>query len=391
MNLLSMVVPLLAAVVSYDKAPVLEFPAVKGSRSYQTEIIDAKGVSYPLIGSVEPKVSLAALWPRLPQGELTVICRRSLWTYTFDTDTEAGRVRIRKTTPPTETPRTLDRRLEPWMIQAHRGACDEAPENTLLAYKEALKRGFSLELDLYLTLDDVIYASHDYDLTQRQSGVNKLATNVYWKGELEFADPGRYRGEKWSGMKYPRWEEICALVDRELQPKATVSVEVKDPRKELITPKIAAVMAKYPGLTPERVQFNNNMPMTKRCFPGYTDTGCMLVREGWKPGDKPLDVKAKIDALAKEDFKIWAPRWDFELVTAEMIAYAHSKGMKVVVWTVNHPADALEAFRRGADFVNTDRPIKLYEELGKIWSRGWGQAPDGTFWNNHSLRDDRAR
>lgn len=367
MSMMSVIALLFAAVVQYDKAPVLEFPPVKGADCYQTEVLDSKGTSYPLIGSVEPKADLSQLWARLPKGELTVICRRAVSQTTYDSDVEAGRMTIRKTVPATETPRKLTRKLEPWMIQAHRGACDEAPENTLPAYEEALKRGFSLELDLYLTLDGVIYASHDFNLAWRHCGVNKLVTNVTWKGELEFADPGQYRGEKWKGTKYPRWEEICALIDREMKPKATVSVEVKDSRKDLITPKMAEIVKKFPGLTPERMQFNNNVWATKKNFPDYTDTACGLVRDGWKPGSKPRDVMGMIEANASRGIKIWAPRWDYELITAEAIAKAHGLGMTVVVWTVNHPADALEAFRRGADLVNTDRPINMYSELKKIW------------------------
>lgn len=51
-------------------------------------------------------------------------------------------------------------------IIAHRGIYDniQIPENTLLAFKEALKHNLPIELDIHLTKDNKLVVFHDYTL-----------------------------------------------------------------------------------------------------------------------------------------------------------------------------------------------------------------------------------
>ena len=51
---------------------------------------------------------------------------------------------------------------------AHRGASNTAPENTISAYTEAIKRGVpALEIDVIRTLDGVVLCSHNFDLESK--------------------------------------------------------------------------------------------------------------------------------------------------------------------------------------------------------------------------------
>jgi glycerophosphoryl diester phosphodiesterase len=52
----------------------------------------------------------------------------------------------------------------PW-IAGHRGACADAPENTLESFRLAVEQGaVMVELDLQLTRDGCLIAAHDWDL-----------------------------------------------------------------------------------------------------------------------------------------------------------------------------------------------------------------------------------
>ena len=53
---------------------------------------------------------------------------------------------------------------------AHRGESNDAPENTLPAYKMAVGRGFGFECDVYLSKDGRVFTFHDRDLKRTTAG-----------------------------------------------------------------------------------------------------------------------------------------------------------------------------------------------------------------------------
>ena len=59
-------------------------------------------------------------------------------------------------------------------------------------------------------------------------------------------------------------------------------------------------------------------------------------------------------AVAAEGGPSWGP--DYTDLTEEMIAEAHSLGLRVVPWTVNLPEDMRRLIRWGIDGLITDRP-----------------------------------
>lgn len=67
-------------------------------------------------------------------------------------------------------------------IIAHRGIHDNKKiyENTLEAFKKALKKQYIIELDVHLTKDNIIVVFHDYNL-KRLTGINKIIENTTYK------------------------------------------------------------------------------------------------------------------------------------------------------------------------------------------------------------------
>lgn len=70
-------------------------------------------------------------------------------------------------------------------IIAHRGiyANIQIPENTLLAFKEALKHNLPIELDIHLTKDNKLVVFHDYTLERMTN--QKLTTELLQIKDLE--------------------------------------------------------------------------------------------------------------------------------------------------------------------------------------------------------------
>ena len=256
--------------------------------------------------------------------------------------------------------RTLD--LSPSRIQAHRGDSELAPENTMPAYVAAAKAGFPLEIDLYMTQDGVVFCTHDQRMYRRDTGLptGAWSTNLWWKGQLDRADAGAWMGAKWKGTPYPRLEEVLPLAK---DYGVWINVEVKDPRKDLIMPKVREIMSRVDGIGPSNIVFNAGRGWVAKNMPDYRDTNCMLLRKGWLADDPPLDGIALAKRTDARVCALFSPRWDNLLVTEEVIAAAHANGVKVCVWAVDDAGLALEAFRRGCDYVCSNRPTNLYREM----------------------------
>ena len=108
------------------------------------------------------------------------------------------------------------------MICAHRGLSSTCPENTLPAFAAALGTAADeIELDLWLTQDGVPIVCHDPNLL-RTTGTDGLIEELSWL-EIQSADAGYYRGEEWSGVRVPCFEEVLDLVDG----RAVLNVHIK--------------------------------------------------------------------------------------------------------------------------------------------------------------------
>ena len=71
---------------------------------------------------------------------------------------------------------------------AHRGESNDAPENTLPAYRMAVERGFGFECDVYLSKDGRVFTFHDRDLKRTTAGANtNKCADVTW-GEVSKLD-----------------------------------------------------------------------------------------------------------------------------------------------------------------------------------------------------------
>jgi glycerophosphoryl diester phosphodiesterase len=82
------------------------------------------------------------------------------------------------------------RQSQPWNI-AHQGGEDEAPSNTMYAFKRAAKAGVKmLELDVGVTKDDQVIVMHDTSVDRTSSGTGEISSltlseirkldNAYW-------------------------------------------------------------------------------------------------------------------------------------------------------------------------------------------------------------------
>lgn len=101
---------------------------------------------------------------------------------------------------------------------AHKGLHDGGktiPENTLLAIKNAVEKGYSIEIDVHLTKDNRIVVIHDDNLLS-MVGVDKKVK------ELTYAEISKFNIKN-SNEKIPLLEEVLSIVNC----KVSIFIELK--------------------------------------------------------------------------------------------------------------------------------------------------------------------
>ena len=83
-------------------------------------------------------------------------------------------------------------------ICAHRGASISHPENTIAAFREAIRLGaHMIELDLALTRDDQIVVLHDSTLDRTTDGSGPV--KEWTLADLKKLDAGIFKGQQFKG------------------------------------------------------------------------------------------------------------------------------------------------------------------------------------------------
>ncbi len=120
---------------------------------------------------------------------------------------------------------------------AHRGVFNnnDIPENSILAFRKAMKMNWAFELDVQLTKDNVLVVFHDDDL-KRMTGVNKNVRDIDYN---ELCGCHLLNTKE----KIPTLEEVLKLV----KGRVLIDIEVKNTKKIQETCQILLkTLEKYP-------------------------------------------------------------------------------------------------------------------------------------------------
>ena len=96
-------------------------------------------------------------------------------------------------------------------ISAHRGASTSHPENTLPAFREAVRLGAQqIELDVCLTKDKQMVIMHDPTVDRTTDGTGKISDLTL--AEIKRLDAGAWKGAQFAGERVPTLEEALAIM-----------------------------------------------------------------------------------------------------------------------------------------------------------------------------------
>lgn len=111
------------------------------------------------------------------------------------------------------------------LIFAHRGSKGTHPENTLAAFKEAVRvKADGIELDIQFSKDEDLMVIHDGDVKRTTNGEG-LVKDLTLK-ELKALDAGSWFDKAYSEEKIPLFKEVLALLEEEKY-TGILNIEIK--------------------------------------------------------------------------------------------------------------------------------------------------------------------
>jgi glycerophosphoryl diester phosphodiesterase len=290
-------------------------------------------------------------------------------------------------------------------IQGHRGARGLAPENTLPAFARALSLGVTtLETDCAVTQDGVVVVIHDRalnpDIARGPDGnwLNETGPAI-WRltyAELQRYDVGRLKrgtsyANRWpeqvpvDGSRIPRLADVFALVKKSGNETVRFNIETKisplepgetpgpeDFARKLIAAIRAGGMAKRAAI--QSFDWRTLAVVQKEApeiatvylttITGFMDNIQAKGDSPWTGGIRYRDHGSVPRMVKAAGGAVWSPYVGD--LTREAVKEAQSLGLKVVVWTVNNPADMRRVIEWGVDGVISDRPDLLRQAAGAL-------------------------
>ncbi|TBU33039.1 PLC-like phosphodiesterase [Dichomitus squalens] len=231
----------------------------------------------------------------------------------------------------------------------HRGASAAFPENTLASFERAIRDGAEgIESDVHVSLDDVVIMFHDPTLDRTTDGHGKIKEQN-WYG---FKGMQYLRTLKEPQQSIPTFAETVELLMKPENRHVTFDIDVKvfneplhlftlmhevistQPNWEVdLAPRILLGLW-HPRFIPHARAI---LPYCKRSFIGVS---MAWAREYFWESCEVFSINFSILAT-----------WEGARFREE----CKQAGKKVAVWTVNDPAQMLEAVQWGVDVILTDK------------------------------------
>jgi glycerophosphoryl diester phosphodiesterase len=231
------------------------------------------------------------------------------------------------------------------VIYAHRGASGRFPENTMYAYRAALRHGADgIEIDVQLSRDQEVVVIHDSTLERTTNGSGMVQN--YTSAELRKLSAGSWFHPKFRPAKIPRLKDILSFI----QPTSLkLLIELKNfflPQPELEEKVVQLVQQSN---LVDRViisSFNfNSLLRIKELIPEMR-TGLLYIghlREPWE-----IAKQFRTDELH-------VPKTE---LTPALILESKKCGLKVIGWTINSRQRIQQAVEMGVDGIITNYPLR---------------------------------
>ncbi|WP_444684705.1 glycerophosphodiester phosphodiesterase [Alkalicoccus luteus] len=226
-------------------------------------------------------------------------------------------------------------------IVAHRGFSRAFPENTMIAFREAVAAGAEgIELDVQLTADDELVIIHDHTLDRTTDGHG--AVNQSTLKQLSGLSAGSWFDHKFASERVPALQEVLKWA----QPQ---NIQLNIELKHLPEDRERTAM--------EAVNLLQKYPQRRRPVFSSFDHPVLPMLKGAEADTALLSLGAVLEPdRYKKEHGITGLHIQYTMMTPAEICELEKRGMAVRVYTVNHPDDLEKLCRTGCTAVITDDP-----------------------------------
>ncbi|TDF96241.1 glycerophosphodiester phosphodiesterase [Paenibacillus piri] len=233
------------------------------------------------------------------------------------------------------------------LVIGHRGAAGEAPENTLVSFRLAIRQGAdALELDIHESAEGELVVCHDETVNRTTNGSGRIADLS--AEELKRLDAGSWFGPQFGSEQLPLLQEVFALVP----PAVMINVEIKCPYSARLEQRLLELLRHYGRLDSVVVSSFDHKTLIKlkRKEPALR-IGLLYSAN--------VASHRQLAAITGEDVYSLHPQ--YKLIDADDVADAVRSGLQVYPFTINKENDLRQALAAGVSGIITDFPGRLRE------------------------------
>ena len=271
----------------------------------------------------------------------------------------------------------MDEATYDYDLQGHRGARGLLPENTIPSFLKAIDYGVdTIEFDLVVTADHQILISHepwfDHQISTKPDGTpvteeEQMDLNIY---RMAYEETQQYdvgiRGhagfpdqEPMEATKPLMRDAIIAIEDyvenQGLEP-VYYNIETKSrpewygvygPQPEVFSKLLYDELAELDILGRVIIQSFDPATLIAMRKIDANVVQAMLVHEEGQTIGRYIEILGYTP-------EIWSPH--YELVTPDLVAEVHDRGMAIIPWTINERDEMIRLLEMGVDGIITDYP-----------------------------------
>ena len=237
-------------------------------------------------------------------------------------------------------------------VIGHRGASEDAPENTLSSVKESFKQGSDgVEIDIRLTKDNHVVCIHDKN-SLRTSGEFLIISETKLNA-LKKLDVGSWKSKKWKNERIPLLEEVLKVIPD----KKEIFIEVKT-GTEIIETLINALNRSNINLSDVSI-ISFNREVIKKIKSRMSEiTGNLLIAF-----DPEVNLEQGLGDLLKSINADGVGAQNHQNLNSSLVKEVHNLRKKIHVWTVNDQEEANKFELMGINSITTNRPKLIKKSL----------------------------
>ncbi len=230
-------------------------------------------------------------------------------------------------------------------VTAHRGGAYDAPENTMVAFENAIaSKADCIELDVRQTADGAIVVMHDAS-AYRTTGVDRMISDMTLE-EVKQLDAGSSFRSDYAGEQVPTLEEVLTLTKGKIHLNIEIKTSVKDVH---IAQEIVTTLERF-DMIDECVitSFDLNVLKQAKACNDQLRVGYIL-------------SVAYGDFYDNSEVDFFSMNASF--LSKRLVDAIHRSGKQVYAWTVNNESSIRNLANKGVDDIITDKPGVAKETL----------------------------